>query len=351
MQKKTIMNGLFKTTVALAAVLLLAHGQPAAPAAGAPGVLSGAVAETMNSGGYTYLLVDDGQSKQWVATTLVAVKVGSKVEVPAGVAMKNFVSPTLKRSFPEIRFVGGITIDGKPQAAAAMPAGHPNINNMQMAPHGGEESLSGKVLETTNSGGYAFVRVQGPQKTLWAASTPGNVQVGDNVSLPKGEVMQHFRSASLNRTFDEILFVDHIDNLSQRSGAQSPAAAGGNPALPPGHPQVPGKAALTGPDVQVAQPAGCKTVAEVFAQRQQLAGQPLTIKGRVVKFTTGIMGRNWMHLRDGTGTAGNNDLTVTTTDLSAVGEIVTMRGTLVIDQDFGGGYQYSALLEKASVQK
>lgn len=349
MHKKTALHGVFIAATALVGALLLAQGQTATPVTEPMGVLSGTVAETMNSAGYTYLLVDDGQAKQWVATTVVEAKVGSKVEVPAGVPMKNFFSPTLKRTFPEIRFVGSVTIDGKQQGAVTMPAGHPNLN--AMAPASEEAGFTGKVLETTNSGGYVFVRVQGPHKTLWAATTPCQVMVGDNVGLPPGEVMPHFRSASLNRTFDEILFVDHLDNLTLVGGAQSLAAPGANAALPPGHPQLKGSAPATGPDVQVAQPAGGHTVAEVFAQRQTLAGQTLTIKGRVVKFTAGIMGRNWMHIRDGSGNAGNNDLTVTTTDLAKVGDIVTMRGTLVIDQDFGAGYTYSALLEKATVIK
>ena len=349
MQYKTALHGVFIAATALVGALLLAQGQAATPGAEAAGVLAGSVAETMNSGGYTYLLVDDGQTKQWVATTVVEVKVGSKVEVPAGVPMKNFFSPTLKRSFPEIRFVGSVTIDGQKQGAAGMPAGHPNLN--AMAPTGEEAGFTGKVLETTNSGGYVFVRVQGPHKSLWAATQPCQVTVGDNVSLPPGEVMQQFRSASLNRTFEEILFVEHLDNLTLRGGTLPLTASGAKAALPPGHPKLKETAPLSGPDVQIAQPAGGHTVAEVFAQRQQLAGQTLTIKGRVMKFTPGIMGRNWMHLRDGTGTAGNNDLTVTTTDLAKVGDVVTMRGTLVIDQDFGGGYTYSALLEKAAVQK
>ena len=296
-------------------------------------------------------LVEKGKDKP--------LKVNQKLElgdqIKTGVELQ--VTPTVNQSSnvtlrikPRLsRVTGSVTIDGQKQGAAGMPAGHPNLN--AMAPTGEEAGFTGKVLETTNSGGYVFVRVQGPHKSLWAATQPCQVTVGDNVSLPPGEVMQQFRSASLNRTFEEILFVEHLDNLTLRGGTLPLTASGAKAALPPGHPKLKETAPLSGPDVQIAQPAGGHTVAEVFAQRQQLAGQTLTIKGRVMKFTPGIMGRNWMHLRDGTGTAGNNDLTVTTTDLAKVGDVVTMRGTLVIDQDFGGGYTYSALLEKAAVQK
>jgi hypothetical protein len=71
-----------------------------------------------------------------------------------------------------------------------------------------------------------------------------------------------------------------------------------------------------------------------------------------VKFNGGILGRNWLHLQDGTGdaTQGTHDLTVTTDATAAVGAVVTVTGTLVVDQDFGAGYIYPILLENATVE-
>ncbi|MBW2290211.1 MAG: nucleotide-binding protein, partial [Deltaproteobacteria bacterium] len=73
---------------------------------------------------------------------------------------------------------------------------------------------------------------------------------------------------------------------------------------------------------------------------------------RVVKFNTGIMGRNWIHIQDGSGSEGSNDLTVTTEDTVQVGDLVVIRGTLKMNQDFGSGYSYEILVEnaKASVE-
>ena len=61
------------------------------------------------------------------------------------------------------------------------------------------------------------------------------------------------------------------------------------------------------------------------------------------------MGRNWIHIQDGSGSEGSNDLTVTTEDMAKIGDLVVIRGTLKTDQDFGHGYSYDLLIEQAKV--
>ena len=92
-----------------------------------------------------------------------------------------------------------------------------------------------------------------------------------------------------------------------------------------------------------------RTIAEVFAQKQALSGKKVRVRGTVVKLTGGIMGKTFLHLRDGTGSeeAKNHDLTVTTTEELARDQTVTLEGTLVLDKDLGAGYRYDALLEDA----
>lgn len=94
---------------------------------------------------------------------------------------------------------------------------------------------------------------------------------------------------------------------------------------------------------------GGLTIAEVYANRQDLASKEVLIRGRVVKFNPEIMDRNWLHIQDGSGEAGTNDITVTTADQAEVGSVVTIRGTLTLDKDFGFGYAYDVLIEEATV--
>jgi len=128
----------------------------------------------------------------------------------------------------------------------------------------------------------------------------------------------------------------------------APASTDATPAQ--AHP-MPTTAAGTEVDLSgIAKPEGGMTVEEIHAQREQLAGSPVTVRGKVVKTNAGIMGKNWLHLRDGTGAEGSNDLTVTTdAEPPAVGATVLVTGQAAVDKDFGLGYQYDVILEDAQV--
>ncbi len=85
------------------------QAQPSANMPQPPAIsLSGKVVETMNSGGYTYVSVENNGKKIWVAVPATAVKVGQEVVCQPGMEMKNFTSKTLNRTFDSIIFSGGI---------------------------------------------------------------------------------------------------------------------------------------------------------------------------------------------------------------------------------------------------
>lgn len=132
--------------------------------------------------------------------------------------------------------------------------------------------------------------------------------------------------------------------------AATPAAAAPEAQVQVEHPapstQAESNVDLTG----IAKAEGGKTVAELFAEGPQLAGKPVTVRGKVVKTNKGIMDRNWLHVRDGSGAEGTNDLTVTTMgDLPEVGATVVVTGPLSVNKDFGMGYQYPVIIEGAAV--
>jgi hypothetical protein len=140
--------------------------------------------------------------------------------------------------------------------------------------------------------------------------------------------------------------------------ASTPAATAQNPAdtldrtMPEGveHPAVNPAAQV---DVTgIAKAEGGQTVAEVYAGKDALAGKSVAVRGKVVKVNTGIMGKNWLHVRDGSGADGTNDLTVTTKSatMPKVGDTVLVTGIVVLDKDFGMGYQYPVIVEDAEVK-
>ncbi len=133
---------------------------------------------------------------------------------------------------------------------------------------------------------------------------------------------------------------------AEGAAAQTPPAG-----MPEGHPMVAAPVQdvdLTG----IARADGGKTVAEIHAERTALAGQTVAVRGKVVKANANIMGMNWLHVRDGSGAEGTNDLTITTAaaaPLPSVGDTVVVTGAVVIDKDLGMGYQYSVLIEDAAI--
>jgi predicted GTPase len=95
------------------------------------------------------------------------------------------------------------------------------------------------------------------------------------------------------------------------------------------------------------------TVSEIHEKVAALNEKTAVVKGQVIKVSSGILGKNWIHLQDGTGDAslGTNKLVTTSDDLPAVGDVVTMKGTVHLDKDFGAGYKYHVIMEKASIQR
>jgi hypothetical protein len=120
----------------------------------------------------------------------------------------------------------------------------------------------------------------------------------------------------------------------------------------PGHGSAPAPAEPVGKIPKATTP-DAKTVAEVVGGKDALKGKTVTIHAKVVKASTAILGKNWIHLQDGSGSPdkATHDIVVTTTDKVAVGDLVNASGKVQTDVDIGSGYKYAVLVEDARVRK
>ena len=206
--------------------------------------------------------------------------------------------------------------------------------------------LTGKVVETMNSGGYTYLCIEKDGKKTWAAVLEMKVTVGQEISLQPGYEMVNFTSKTLNRTFDRIIF--STGPVSQPGAVDTKSFHGKSTGSK-------GEVVSTGEIIKVEKASGpnAYTVAELYEKRAELDNKNIVVRGKVVKVSSGIMGKNWLHIQDGTGSSenGNNDLVVTTHDIPSVGDIVTANGTLYKDKDFGSGYKYDVIVEQASIKK
>ncbi len=246
------------------------EAKTSAPAtAQAPGNLNGTVLETMDSGGYTYLQLDTGAGKPWIAIPQAKVTVGDKISCQPGMVMKNFSSKTLGRTFDSIVFSGGL--------AGAAKAPHAPMGKSAMG--GGGDSFASAVAAEGGAASASQVQAAGSGGSLGAIA-------------PASEIKVEKASG---------------DNAYQ--------------------------------------------VADAFAKKDELNGKTVRFKGQVVKFSPMIMGRNWVHLQDGSGDAMNNthDLVLTTGATVKEGDVVIMEGVLTANKDFGAGYKYDAIIEEAKI--
>ena len=205
--------------------------------------------------------------------------------------------------------------------------------------------FTGKVAETMDSGGYTYLRLTGAKDDVWVAAPVFDAKVGETVSVSLDMPMQNFESKTLKRTFPLLYFVQEVGRNGQ---PQAASAAGAPPSLMNSH----GSSAAAAPVEKIAPPAGGLSIADVFAKKATLGGKPVTVRGKVVKFNGGILDRNWLHIQDGSGSADakNNDLTITTSAEAKVGDVVTLSGIVGLDKDFGAGYAYDVIVEKATLK-
>jgi hypothetical protein len=152
-------------------------------------------------------------------------------------------------------------------------------------------------------------------------------------------LMTKFESKSLKRTFDEVYFGTLTPSGTAEGGGDNPHAGVSQPV------------AVEVGKVEKATGTDARTVAEAWAQKSTLVGKTVSIRGIVVKYNAAVMGKNWIHLQDGSGDAGKgtNDITVTSMEEVAKGQTVTLKGTLRTNKDFGSGYSYAIIVEDAKV--
>ncbi|MBA1438645.1 MAG: SH3-like domain-containing protein [Epsilonproteobacteria bacterium] len=192
------------------------------------------------------------------------------------------------------------------------------------------ELHTAKVLQSMNSGGYTYMKVDDGTNSYWIAMTQRNVKKGDTIKYTEQGWMKNFHSKTLNRTFDNILFAGDATAAQTHQAVTYP-------------PDIINSKYKTNKTI---------TIAEAFKNRNQYAGKTVSIRAKVTKVSHDIMKLNWVHLEDGSRFMGMDDLVFTTDKTTPKeGDVVTATGTLVKDKDFGYGYFYPVIIQNTSFKK
>jgi hypothetical protein len=220
--------------------------------------------------------------------------------------------------------------------------------------------VTGEVLEVKEVAVYTYLHLKIATGETWAAVVKAPVAIGAKVTLDNVMVMENFESKELKQVFPTILF----GSLASTGPTAADPHAGMTQALADPHAgmhQAPAdphagmtEAPVAMADAKLAKATGpnAYTVAEIIGNADKLKDKPVRVQGKVVKYNAGIMDKNWIHLRDGSGSAadGNNDILVTTDANAKLGDVVTVSGVVHTNKDFGSGYTYKILIEEATLK-
>ncbi len=229
---------------------------------------------------------------------------------------------------------------------------------------------SGTVLETIDASVYTYMHIETARDTVWVAIPATDVKTGEKVSFIHGLVMNDFYSKTLDRTFASVIFSPGLQQdaaIPPRKDMETPRNSTSTfadavkketekpPSALPQALDTAGSAGAIVPfmEIEVEKAAGENgyRIEEIFSRAESLHGTEVNVRGKVVKVSPNIMGKNWIHIQDGSGNPMNNshDLVVTTTEMTEVDAVVLVRGTLTAKKDFGFGYKYDAIIEEASL--
>ncbi len=184
-----------------------------------------------------------------------------------------------------------------------------------------------EVEEVIQVSSYSYLRVKEGEKEYWMAVTKGSFLEGQVLTYDRAMEMKNFESKELNRTFETIYFADQLD---QKLGVGSMTQ--------------PQKPVIEKENISIEPAKGGVTIAQLFSNLNSYNGKTVMVKGKVSKINTGIMGKNWIHIQDGTSSGNNFDLTITTNDFVNTGDIVTFEGKIATNKDFGYGYSYKLIM-------
>lgn len=183
-----------------------------------------------------------------------------------------------------------------------------------------------KVNEVLPTEKYVYLRVSEGDEEYWVATGKQKVDVGKHYFFKDGLLKTNFESKEYNRVFEKVYLVSKIvpENHAQETNTSAPAMT-----------------------KSITKASGSISIKELVDQASILEGKEVQLTGECTKLNANIMGRNWIHLKD--GSHDEYDFVVTSDQAIPEGHIVTLKGIVVLDRDFGSGYRYDLLLENASI--
>lgn len=196
-----------------------------------------------------------------------------------------------------------------------------------------------EILPTSR---YVYLNVKEGERQFWIATRKQNVSKGKRYFYKGGLLKTHFESKEYNRVFDTVYLVSSLveENHSKNSGQLNNTNSVDLEATSE-------KVVIPTHTKEIIEYKGSIKIAELVKDPKKYKGKTVQISGKCVKVNPNIMNRNWIHLKD--GTKDDYDLVVTSDTFVPEGKIITVKGLVTLNKDFGAGYKYDLILENGIV--
>lgn len=198
-----------------------------------------------------------------------------------------------------------------------------------------------EVKEVIQASSYSYLKVSENSSEKWMAVSKQEIEPGAVYYYDSALEMNNFKSKDLDRTFDVIYFVNQISKTPIGNGTMEQGHI-----MPPHSGKVETEKKST---VEFTKKDNEISLNQVFTDPAKFTENDFEIRGVVVKVNKEIMGKNWIHIQDGTDHNDKYDLTITTHETAEVGDVVTFKGKLTLDKDFGAGYYYELIMQDAEL--
>ncbi len=204
---------------------------------------------------------------------------------------------------------------------------HPNVHKI----------IVDSVLQTTS---YTYLLVKEENKMQWLAIPKKEAAKGETYYFQGGIEMRDFKSQELKRMFPSVLFLEGVISPSELEGGKIlENTADLN------------KASNVNQEIKINPVENGITIGELFLNKKKYANKIVKIRGQVTKYNSGIMKKNWIHLKDGSPNSSQHDFVATSVMETKEGEIIVIEGKIILDKDFGSGYFFNVLMEDGKVIK
>ena len=219
-------------------------------------------------------------------------------------------------------------------AFSCKDSGHYQSVNSQKISKSIDDTHKVIAKEFEKAGMYTYVKVSENNDEFWVAIPDTEIEIGKEYFYKGGMKMVNFESKELNKTFETVWFLDALYKE--------------DPNNIPGHSK---KQANQEKIEFIQQPDNGTSIEKLLSDAESFSNKEVIIKGKVVKVNRNILNRNWVHLKDGTTYNDKMEITISTNDTVKKGDIITFKGLVTLNKDFGYGYVYPVLIEDGQVLK